>query len=76
MIGTTRSRVSFFMNRFALDEALLSRAEECGCKVQRGSFVKQLNNQNNLWSAQLQGGESVCDHSVFFANGKHDLREW
>jgi flavin-dependent dehydrogenase len=64
------------LSRFALDEALLSRAEECGCKVQRGSFVEQLNNQDNLWSAQLRGGESVCAHSVFLANGKHDLRGW
>jgi len=62
------------LSRFALDEALLSRAEECGCKVQRGSFVEQLNNQDNLWSAQLRGGESVCAHSVFLANGKHDIR--
>ena len=64
------------LSRFALDEALLSRAEECGCKVQRGSFVAQLNSQDNLWSAQLRGGESVCAHSVFLANGKHDLRGW
>jgi len=64
------------LSRFALDEALLSRAEECGCKVQRGSFVEQLNNQDNQWSAQLRGGESVCAHSVFLANGKHDLRGW
>jgi flavin-dependent dehydrogenase len=64
------------LSRFTLDEALLSRAEECGCKVQRGSFVEQLNSQDNLWSAQLRGGESVCAHSVFLANGKHDLRGW
>jgi flavin-dependent dehydrogenase len=64
------------LSRFALDEALLSRTEECGCKVQRGSFVEQLNSQDNLWSAQLRGGESVCAHSVFLANGKLDLRGW
>jgi len=64
------------LSRFALDEALLPRAEECGCKVQRGSFVEQLNSQDNLWSAQLRGGESVCAHSVFLANGKLDLRGW
>jgi flavin-dependent dehydrogenase len=64
------------LSRFALDEALLSRAEKCGCKVQRGSFVEQLNVQDNLWSAQLRGSESVCAHSVFLANGKHDLRGW
>jgi flavin-dependent dehydrogenase len=64
------------LSRFALDEALLSRAEECGCKVQRGSFVEQLSIQNDLWLAQLRGGESVCAHAVFLANGKHDLRGW
>jgi flavin-dependent dehydrogenase len=64
------------LSRFALDEALLSRAEECGCRVQRGSFVEQLSIQNDLWLAQLRGGESVCAHSVFLANGKYDLRGW
>ena len=64
------------LSRFALDEALLSRAEGCGCKVQRDSFVEQLSIQNDLWLAQLRGGESVCAHSVFLANGKHDLRGW
>jgi flavin-dependent dehydrogenase len=64
------------LSRFALDEALLSRAEERGCKVQRGSFVEQLNIQDNLWFAQLRGGESVCAHTVFLANGKHDIRGW
>jgi flavin-dependent dehydrogenase len=64
------------LSRFTLDEALLSRAEEGGCKVQRGSFVEQLNIQNNLWSARLRGGESVCAHTAFLANGKHDLRGW
>jgi flavin-dependent dehydrogenase len=64
------------LSRFTLDEELLSRAEEGGCKVQRGSFVEQLNIQDNLWSAQLRGGESVCAHTVFLANGKHDIRGW
>jgi flavin-dependent dehydrogenase len=64
------------LSRFTLDEALLSRAEEGGCKVRRGSFVEQLNIQDNLWSARLRGGESVFAHTVFLANGKHDLRGW
>jgi flavin-dependent dehydrogenase len=64
------------LSRFTLDEALLSRAEERGCKVQRGSFVEHLNMQDNLWLAQLRGGESVCAHTVFLANGKHDIRGW
>jgi flavin-dependent dehydrogenase len=64
------------LSRFTLDEALLSRAEENGCRVQRGSFVEQLKIQDNLWFAQLRGGESVCAHTVFLANGKHDIRGW
>jgi hypothetical protein len=42
----------------------------------RGSFVEQLNNQNNLWLAQLRGGEMVRAHSAFLASAKHDLRGW
>jgi flavin-dependent dehydrogenase len=73
---TALSFTALSLSRFALDEALLSRAEESGCKVQRGSFVEQLKIQENLWSAQLRGGASVCAHTVFLANGKHDLRGW
>jgi len=76
VVETALPFTALSLSRFALDEALLSRTEECGCKVQRGSFVEQLNNQDNLWSAQLRGGESVCAHAVFLANGKHDLRGW
>ncbi len=76
VVETSLPFTALSLSRFTLDEALLSRAEECGCKVQRGSFVEQLNNQDNLWSAQLRGGESVCAHSVFLANGKHDIRGW
>jgi flavin-dependent dehydrogenase len=76
VVETALPFTALSLSRFALDEALLSRAEECGCKVQRGSFVEQLNIQDKLWSAQLRGGESVCAHSVFLANGKHDLRGW
>jgi flavin-dependent dehydrogenase len=76
VVETTLPFTALSLSRFTLDEALLSRAEECGCKVQRGSVVEQLNNQDNLRSAQLRGGESVCAHSVFLATGKHDLRGW
>ncbi len=64
------------LSRFTLDKALLSRADESGCKVLLGSFVEQLNIRENLWFAQLRGGESVCARTVFLANGKHDLRGW
>jgi flavin-dependent dehydrogenase len=64
------------LSRFTLDEALLSRADKGGCRVQRGSFVEQLEIQDNLWFARIRGGESMCAHAVFLANGKHDLRGW
>jgi len=76
VMETTLPFIALSLSRFSLDEALLSRAEECGCKVQRGSFVEQLSIQNDLWLAQLRGGELVCAYSVFLANGKHDLRGW
>ena len=36
--------------------------------------MDQLAAQDDLWFAQLRGGESLCAHTVFLANGKHDLR--
>jgi flavin-dependent dehydrogenase len=57
VVETALPFTALSLSRFALDEALLSRVEECGCKVQRGSFVEQLNHQDNLWSAQLRKTE-------------------
>jgi flavin-dependent dehydrogenase len=76
VVETSLPFTALSLSRFTLDEALLLRAEESGCKVLRGSFVEQLSIQNDLWLAQLRGGESVCAHTVFLANGKHDLRGW
>jgi flavin-dependent dehydrogenase len=76
VVETSLPFTALSLSRFTLDEALLSCAEERGCKVQRGSFVEQLNIEDDLWSARIRGGESVCAHSVFLANGKHDLRGW
>jgi flavin-dependent dehydrogenase len=76
VVETALPFTALSLSRFALDEAMLSRAEECGCKVQCGSFVEQLNIEDNLWSARIRGGESVRAHTVFLANGKHDIRGW
>ncbi len=76
VVETSLPFTALSLSRFTLDEALLTCAEEKGCKVQRGSVVEQLNNQDNLWSAQLRSGKSVRAHTVFLANGKHDLRGW
>jgi menaquinone-9 beta-reductase len=62
------------LSRCVLDEAVLARAAQAGCKVERGAFVENLETRNGLWHAQLRGGESWCAPTVFLANGKHDLR--
>jgi flavin-dependent dehydrogenase len=67
---------AFALSRCVLDEAMLGRATEAGCNVQRGVLVEKLVNHDNLWVAQLRGGESLCAQTAFLANGKHDLRGW
>jgi flavin-dependent dehydrogenase len=62
------------LSRCVLDEALLTRAAQEGCKVERGAFVESLTQSDGLWQAQLRGGESWSARTVFLANGKHDLR--
>jgi flavin-dependent dehydrogenase len=64
------------LSRFTLDQAMLARAEECGCKVERGIFVDGLTTNDNLWFAQLRDSKPLCARTVFLANGKHDLRGW
>ena len=62
------------LSRYVLDEAMLGRAVESGCQVQRGAFVESLANHSGMWRAQLRDGDSWCAPTVFLANGKHDLR--
>ena len=62
------------ISRCALDEALLARAAQAGCTVERGAFVESLDSRDGLWHARLRGGESWSAPTVFLANGKHDLR--
>jgi menaquinone-9 beta-reductase len=64
------------LSRYALDEAMLLRAEQCGCTVERGVFVEQLTTHGDKATAQLRGGGSVCANAAFLATGKHDLRGW
>lgn len=64
------------LSRRALDAAMLARAEEAGCTVQRGILVEKLTTHDNLWFAQRRGEESLCAQTVFLACGKHDLRGW
>lgn len=76
VLETTLPFTGLSLSRFVLDEAMLSLAGERGCKVQRSAFVDQLTAQGDLWCTRLRGAESVCAHTVFLANGKHDLRGW
>jgi flavin-dependent dehydrogenase len=62
------------LSRCVLDEALLARAAQAGCRVQRGAHVESLEMRNGLWQAQLRGGAPRCAQTVFLASGKHDLR--
>ena len=62
------------LSRFALDQALLARAEQSGCTVQRGIFVDGLIQDSDLWRAQLRGQQPLSARNVFLAAGKHDLR--
>jgi len=62
------------LSRNVLDEAMLARAAQSGCNVQRGAFVESLTSQDNTWCAELRDGDSWFAPVVFLANGKHDLR--
>jgi flavin-dependent dehydrogenase len=64
------------LSRYVLDERMLARAAASGCNVERGAFVESLTIQDETAIAELRGGSSVCAHTAFLANGKHDLRGW
>jgi len=62
------------LSRLILDEALLRRAEEMGCRIVRGVAVKTLAKSRNEWLASFGNGECVRAKTVFLATGKHNLR--
>ncbi|MGH9600694.1 MAG: NAD(P)/FAD-dependent oxidoreductase [Terracidiphilus sp.] len=64
------------LSRYVLDEALLARALNAGCEVQRGKCAGALAFENGVWSARFNDGESVRAQTVFLATGKHDLHGW
>ena len=76
LIETGLPFTALSLSRFALDEAMLARAAEKGCNVRRGTFVERLATEDNLWTAELRGGDLLRAQNVFLANGKHDLRGW
>jgi menaquinone-9 beta-reductase len=68
------------LSRHVLDQALLARAADCGCRIIRGVAVESLTATGSVdgqvWLAQLSNGDSVRTPAVFLATGKHDLRGW
>jgi len=73
VIETNLPFTALSVSRCVLDEALLARAAQEGCRVKRGAFVESLTIGDGLWRAQLRGGECWSAPTVFLANGKHDL---
>jgi flavin-dependent dehydrogenase len=74
VVETALPFAALSISRCVLDEALLKRAAEAGCTVERGAFVESLERRDGLWHAQLRGGECRSAPTAFLANGKHDLR--
>jgi flavin-dependent dehydrogenase len=74
VIETNLPFTALSVSRCVLDEALLTRAAQEGCKVKRGAFVESLANADGLWHAQIRGGECWSAQTLFLASGKHDLR--
>jgi flavin-dependent dehydrogenase len=62
------------LSRHVLDEAMLGRAAERGCHVERGAVVEGLTRRDGAWLAEMRDGGSWRAATVFLANGKHDLR--
>ena len=62
------------LSRCVLDEALIKRAADSGCTVERGAFVERVAQQSGEWRADLRGGESWTSAKVFLASGKHEMR--
>jgi flavin-dependent dehydrogenase len=73
-VETTLPFTALSLSRCVLDEALLARAAQAGCRVERGAFVERLETRDGLWHAHLRGSESWCAPAAFLASGKHDLR--
>jgi flavin-dependent dehydrogenase len=74
VIKTALPFAALSLSRCVLDEALLTRAAQAGCMVERGAFVESLEKRDGLWHAELRGGECWSAPTVFLASGKHDLR--
>jgi len=74
VVETALPFTALSLSRCVLDEALLVRAAQAGCGVERGAFVESLEQRNGFWQARLRGGDAWYAPTVFLASGKHDLR--
>lgn len=64
------------LSRWAMDEALLERAQRTGCEVRRGAEVEKLTREVGGWRIDVRGAEALRARTVFLATGKHELRGW
>ncbi len=64
------------LSRRVLDEALLELAAGAGVEVRRGVRVKGFEKAASGWTARCDGGDAVSAGAIFFATGKHDLKDW
>ncbi|MGO9336510.1 MAG: NAD(P)/FAD-dependent oxidoreductase [Terracidiphilus sp.] len=74
VVETALPFAALSISRCVLDEALLKRAAQAGCIVERGAFVESLASRDGQWHAQIRGGECWSAPTVFLASGKHDVR--
>jgi len=64
------------LSRCTLDEALLARVKENGCRLIRGLAVESLALLGTDWQASLSNGQCIRSGTVFLATGKHNLRSF
>jgi flavin-dependent dehydrogenase len=64
------------LSRYAMDEAMLTRAQEWGCEVRRGVDVTMLEREGDQWRVGILGGGPLGAQAVFLASGKHDIHGW
>lgn len=62
------------LSRRILDEALLARAEQAGCRIIRGVSAESLQPFRDHWLSSLSNGATIRANTVFLATGKHNLR--
>lgn len=64
------------VSRCRLDARLLQQAEREGVSLRHWVAVKDVLRTNGAWLVATRQGEQLCTHSLFLANGKHELRGW